>query len=647
MQRTFKITSVFAAVLLMASTATHAVGFGRASSTATLGQPLNFTVGLRQDAGDEFGAECVSADVHVGDNRLGPQNVRVSIEPGRGTSAERVLHVRTQSVIDEPVVTITLVVGCPPTLTRQFVTLADPPIVTLAERAPEPTGAPAPQPADARGSEPSAGEPAVRSRAAERVAAAPAAEAPTPRKRVAPRASGETTTRRATVAVPPVPQLAQGPAVAAPVQRDVAPEVGDRLKVDPAQRAPQPAGKAEARAATAADAAAAVTAVEGATNHMLAVLQAEIAARAADGERLRLLEESFNKLQADLRANTAEMAALRARVQQGEGERFSSSLVYGLAGLSTLLSLVLGALLLKRSRESDRRWWTGGAPPGPDTRAPAAPAVAPAPVAAAARSAAPVSKPVPLHSLASEPAGGVVVEEVHSRPAALSPETRPADAQPRREVTVEELIDLEQQAEFFVVLGQEEAAIDLLMNHLRNTGGISPLPYLKLLEIYRERGDRDSYERMRERFNRRFNAYAPEWDAVEAVGRSLDDYPAVMARLQRLWPEPEAAMHELESLLFRRDEGETFDLPAYNEVLFLYSLARDVSENPDLRDIQPSQVDLLLPLSTDDESPRPAAPLVDTMSIEPRPVLEKPLSLDLDVSVPGALGPAEVPRSSR
>ena len=39
---------------------------------------------------------------------------------------------------------------------------------------------------------------------------------------------------------------------------------------------------------------------------------------------------------------------------------------------------------------------------------------------------------------------------------------RPDDGAPR-DVSVEELIDLEQQAEFFVVLGQDEAAIDLLM----------------------------------------------------------------------------------------------------------------------------------------------------------------------------------------
>ena len=123
-----------------------------------------------------------------------------------------------------------------------------------------------------------------------------------------------------------------------------------------------------------------------------------------------------------------------------------------------------------------------------------------------------------------------------------------------RDVSIEELIDLEQQAEFFVVLGQDDAAIDLLMGHIRSSGGTSPLPYLKLLEIYRRQGDRESYERTRERFNHRFNAYAPDWDSDLQHGRSLDEYPNVMRRLQARWDEPLDAMTELEALMFRRDD---------------------------------------------------------------------------------------------
>lgn len=163
-----------------------------------------------------------------------------------------------------------------------------------------------------------------------------------------------------------------------------------------------------------------------------------------------------------------------------------------------------------------------------------------------------------------------------------------------RDLSIEELIDLEQQAEFFIVLGQDEAAIDLLVEHIRSTAGVSPLPYLKLLEIYRRQDAREAYERTRTRFNQRFNAYAPDWAADPAQGRRLEDYPEVMPRLLYAWPRPLDAMAELEALLFRKTHGELFELPAYRELLFLYALARDLL---DREAADTGNVDLLLPLA--------------------------------------------------
>ena len=174
-----------------------------------------------------------------------------------------------------------------------------------------------------------------------------------------------------------------------------------------------------------------------------------------------------------------------------------------------------------------------------------------------------------------------------------------------RDMSVEELIDMEQQAEFFIVLGQDDAAIDLLMGHVRSGGSSSPLAFLKLLEIYRRREEREPYERVRERFNRRFNAYAPDWEAGAGSARALEEYPDVVARIQDVWPDPAAAMKLLEALLFRRDaSASTFDLPAYGELLFLYSQARDLADTGD----GSGEVDLLLPLGEDfdlPDSPRP------------------------------------------
>jgi len=67
-------------------------------------------------------------------------------------------------------------------------------------------------------------------------------------------------------------------------------------------------------------------------------------------------------------------------------------------------------------------------------------------------------------------------------------------------------------------------------------------------------------------------------------------------------------MAVLEAMLFRNDERqELFDLPAYKDVLLLYSLARDLYQQDGLSN---NDVDLLLPLG-DVVSPvlfTPAAP---------------------------------------
>jgi hypothetical protein len=86
-------------------------------------------------------------------------------------------------------------------------------------------------------------------------------------------------------------------------------------------------------------------------------------------------------------------------------------------------------------------------------------------------------------------------------------------------------------------------------------------------------------------------------------------------------------MQALEASLFRREAGSsTFDLPAYRELLFLYSVARDLAE----RESPPASVDLLLPL---DGEPAGAPPM---MRMHPTPAggvsLEHPTVVDVDIT---------------
>ncbi len=324
-------------------------------------------------------------------------------------------------------------------------------------------------------------------------------------------------------------------------------------------------------------------------------MSAAASAASAAQQRVASLEEQLRALREESQKTQQALATLQSSLNEAQASRYSNPLVYGLAWLSALLTLAVAALWWRQSqsRQSSQWWLAPSAGAGAQPPVKPVPTRAPATDAAAARQEtqpAVMDERNVVRTIDEEPS--VFRTSVTDAPVTVSAMAAETPT-PRRELSVEELIDLEQQADFFVVLGQDDAAIDLLMGHVRSSGGVSPLPYLKLLEIYRRRGERDSYERVRERFNRRFSAYAPDWDSDLLHGRTLDDYPQVLRQLQRLWDEPLRVTQMLDAALMRQDaDGETYDLPAYRELLFLYSIARDLAEHP----TNARAVDLLLPM---------------------------------------------------
>lgn len=198
----------------------------------------------------------------------------------------------------------------------------------------------------------------------------------------------------------------------------------------------------------------------------------------------------------------------------------------------------------------------------------------------------------PSRGTPSLPPGGPRSAPASSEASQSSRTLSLASGVPPRAVSADEMLDLDQQVDFFMVLGQQQAAIDLLLGHVRATGGISALPYFKLLAIYREQGDEDAYERTRERFNQRFNANAPDWQGDLLAGRDLTDYPVVVARLARAWALPLRATAEIESLLLRRTELEPFDLPAFHDLVTLHALLRDSVEQVASEPVSQRQADL-------------------------------------------------------
>jgi pilus assembly protein FimV len=343
--------------------------------------------------------------------------------------------------------------------------------------------------------------------------------------------------------------------------------------------------------------------------------QAESAQRQLDREKLQGLEERFERQRQEAEATQQALEAMQARLREAEQARRTDPAVYGLITIVLALLITVGVLVFKLSRAQNQRRWVAEARALKQD-------LSPAPVPSSSQRTAPLGITPPLN----EPT--VTSMRVLAEPAAdaVNQPTIPAP-RVRRELSAEELIDLEQQADFFIALGEEDQAIDLLMGHVRSSGGTSPMPYLKLLDIFHRRSDGDAYERMRERFNRRFNSFAPAWESYGRQTRTLQSYVPEFQHVMTTWSTPSQAVTLIQSLLYRRDaSSEVFELPAYEELLFLYAVARDVLEHL----TNPDGVDLLLPLGKDHEEP----PIMHYEVTRPPESWMPKADIDLDINGP-------------
>ena len=108
-----------------------AMGFGKVGSPTLLGQRLDFSALVHLDGNEVLERNCVSAEVRSGENKLGDDQIRVSVQGG-ADPGERTVRVTTLRPIDEPIVTVDVTIGCTSRISRKFVTFLDPPMLNLA-----------------------------------------------------------------------------------------------------------------------------------------------------------------------------------------------------------------------------------------------------------------------------------------------------------------------------------------------------------------------------------------------------------------------------------------------------------------------------------------------------------------------------------
>jgi FimV-like protein len=195
----------------------------------------------------------------------------------------------------------------------------------------------------------------------------------------------------------------------------------------------------------------------------------------------------------------------------------------------------------------------------------------------------PVQEPPAFLSAKQETPASVTKNELASKSHELASmrakrQAVPAKSEKAPQLQVEEISDLIQQAEFWMLLNDPRRAIDILEPHSAVEEMLSPVPWIYLIDLYRVVGEQDKYETLRARIEKKFNTNVPPWGEVqeESEARSLKDYPHVMQAIQDLW-EGDYIIPYLESLLHDDREGDRvgFDLSVYREIIHLIGAARE------------------------------------------------------------------------
>jgi pilus assembly protein FimV len=557
------LTSSLALLLGLASQEAQALGLGRPLIHSTLGKPLDVSIPLTLAPGEQLTDSCLRAEVSAGDARVPAGLLQLRIE---GEAGQQRVRLQSQAVIEEPALRITLALGCPLRLTREFNAFVDPPASAAVVPPPPPAPIVAP---------PAAAATAPR---AEPVVAAAAAPAPRPRPRAKPKATGpRLVLERPEVLVAEAPRPVT-PAASAP-ELELTPELE-------AQIAQLEATVAQLRA------------------ELLARQQAEAAAAAASAAPASA-PEPF--------ASAPAPAPAPAVARSAKASPYRDAMTWL---LTLALSLIAGAAAFYISRWRDQRmrrelaYWRalhaaeGAAPPPPvvPQQPGMAPPVAGLPAALPDEGQHQATRPQP-RPMAWPPAPiAPAITAPRAAPDASMLATQPLPVQAAsapvlsNELTVaDELLDLQQQVEFLQLLGQHEAAADLLATRLTR-GHAGAMPYLMLMELCQQRGEPEVFAELVKQFEQRFGALAPQWSQSLARGRSLDGSPSVIAHLQVVWGDAGAAMKMLQELLAQGGGPGVarFDLPAYRDLLTLYAVARDLFE----AGLRGDEVDLMLPLDS-------------------------------------------------
>jgi pilus assembly protein FimV len=577
-----------AALMLCAVTSSSALTLGRARGAALLGQPFEMQVPVVLAADEDGSGLCFSADVYYGESHQEAFKVAVKTELNT-TGQPTQLRISAKTPIDEPVVTVYVRAACGTTTSRRYVLLADlatnlAPVTPNLASAPAlrlPSADTAPRPAVAAPTATADATPANTANTAKpdarAVAPAPAA-APARKARSAPpvvdapQAAPARGTRKSRLKLAPL---------------DLSQDWEPALKSSPELLAP-PIEDAERRLAAAA------------VWKTLNLTPEEVL---HDATRLQDLERNVTKLSELATQNQRQTQQLIARLESSEAQRYANPLVYALAAALGVLVAALIWMWRRLRQVSDAPWWNAQYPTDElaahDTRAADSASgtskggealelpsvVVPPTPEPKSPPAAPlrldrVDLDLNLDDLASPPAASLTAPRAPTVSTATERRATPRDfsgsmSAPLRAINTQEVLDIRQQAEFFMTLGQYDDAISLLEAHIAENPRSNPLVYLDLLKALHTLSRKVTFDHYRNAFNSVFTGQVPVYTQFNQSGAGLEAYPELCDRIASLWPKP-AAIDFIETYLVRDPAGVIdlrLDLEAFRDLLLLHAIA--------------------------------------------------------------------------
>jgi tetratricopeptide (TPR) repeat protein len=554
---------VFVAALMLLTSNVSALTLGRLKGSAILGQPLDVTVSLQLSSQDDSSASCLDGVVFYGDVQQPAGRVKVVAKPASDPQT-MLVSVSGSALVDEPSVTVTLRAGCIQKTTRRYVLLSE----LVSETASNASAKLVDQPVLAQ-SEPSEWQKAVS------VTAPPPARSKAPTQVSDQAASGAAVPKVKRKVNQVASEDARKPTLNARVDRR-------SEKLDELQRRVDALAQRDASA----------------------VAQEE---PQKYDDVIATVQTSLQSLQTLTLKNQKALAAINRTIDASQEKGSGDPWVYGFAGFLgvALVALIFFLASAKRANSVAGPWWRSNQvseddlPPQKDRPASSwVPLQAESTVSLAPKAAASSTEP---GSEAPSPAvdielGDIAPSGLNQRPTerassaniGVTKKPDPRDFSPSgyatlQSVNIREMLDVRQQAEFFLALGQHAEAIAVLERSIEDSNQWNPLVLLDLLGILHTLGRRTDFDRYRQEFNMLFTGLVPVYPDFLSEGKGLESYSQILARLEALWP-GESAAEYIEACLVRTPQDKQhqgFDLDAFRELLLLHGILRRLDAESD------------------------------------------------------------------